>query len=291
MSARLGGVWAAVLTPLDEWLQPDAPRACAYYASLLAGGCDGLNVLGTTGEAMSLGLGQRLQFMEAVARSGLPCERMMAGTGAASLGDTVRLTQWAHDVELAAALIMPPFFYRDAGDDGVLRFFDELLARLDAAQPKLLLYNFPRMSGITFHPGLVGRLLEAYPGAICGLKDSSNDRTLQRALIERHPGFAVFPGSEADLADSLAAGAAGCISGTVALWPELAREVADGRDAAAAARLRARRDALAGLPLIGAVRYLTARRFADEAWERTMPPLQALDEELRLRADAAIANP
>ncbi len=178
------GVWAATLTPIDRHLRIDAPRAIEYYAELLEAGCDGVNILGTTGEAMSFGVDQRIEFMESVAGT-LPRERVMAGTGAASLSDTIRLTRCAIDAGLRAALILPPFFFRDATHDGVLRYYDEVLRAVPQSHGRLLLYNFPKMSGITFTSALVRRLVTELPGAFAGLKDSSNDRELQYRLDRR----------------------------------------------------------------------------------------------------------
>jgi 4-hydroxy-tetrahydrodipicolinate synthase len=271
-----GGIWSAVLTPLDDDLQPDCAKALRWYDALLSNGCDGINVLGTTGEAMSFGTAQRRRLMEAVASSGLPMERAMAGTGAASLDDAVRLTRAAFDCGFAAALVMPPFFFRDVSDDGTLRFFDALLARAAPARGRVVLYNFPRMSGVVFHPDLVDRLIAAFPEAIGGLKDSSNDRALQIEVLARHPQLPVYPGSERDLTAALAYGAAGCISGSVALWPQLAQDVFRRRDATAAAELASRRDALEGFPFVSAVRYAVARATGDASWESGLPPLQPL---------------
>ncbi len=268
------GVYAAVLTPITPNLEPDAEKAIPYYRDLLANGCDGLNLLGTTGEAMSFSAEQRLRFMEAIARSGLPLERITCGTGAAALADTVLLTQAALSLGFVAALVMPPFFYRDAGDDGIVAFFAALLARLSKHESaRILLYNFPRMSGVTFHAALVDRLLREFPGVIIGMKDSSNDRALQRALLAAHKGFAIFPGSEEYLAEAKAYGAAGCISGSVCLWPQLANEVFLSGDPERARELAKLRAGLAGAPFIPAVRRLVARERNDPAWEHPMPPL------------------
>jgi len=270
---RLHGVWAAVVTPVDASYAPDARKAIPYYGDLLAGGCDGLNLFGTTGEAMSFGAGQRCAMMESVARSGLPMDRIMVGTGAASLGDATVLFRHAIDLGFAGMLVMPPFFYRDAGDDGVMRFFDVLFARVAPPPGRVVLYNFPAMSGMTFHPDLVDRLLQAFPRAIGGIKDSSNDRALQAELLARHPELALFPGSEHYLADAVAAGAAGCISGSVALWPELAQRVHLRRLPDDTRLLSARRAALTGLPFIPAVRHGIAAQRGDESWRIPVPPL------------------
>jgi 4-hydroxy-tetrahydrodipicolinate synthase len=270
------GIWSAVLTPIDDAMQPDARKAIVYYRELLASGIQGLNVLGTTGEAMSFSVEQRMAFMSALAASGLPRERMMAGSGAASLDDAVRLVRHAFECGFSAALVMPPFYFRDASDDGIVAFFDALFARAAPPARGVLLYNFPRMTGITFHPDLVDRLLTAFPGVIVGMKESSNDPRLQSELIARHANFTILVGSEANLLAAKQRGAAGCISGSVALWPHLAHDVFEDDDRALEEELTLRRAALSAVPFISAVRYLTARMRSDDGWERPMPPLVPL---------------
>jgi 4-hydroxy-tetrahydrodipicolinate synthase len=284
----IAGIWSAVLTPVDAGLAPDAATALPYYRELLQRGCDGINLLGTTGEAMSFSADQRVAFMEAVASSGLPMERTMVGTGAASAADAARLTRQAFACGFAAALVMPPFFFRDASDDGIVHFFETLFARTNPPPASVLLYNFPKMSGIAFHPALVDRLLREFPGIFAGMKDSSNDARLQAEILSNHPGLAVLPGSEADLLAAKSRGASGCISGSVALWPELARDVFASGDETAGATLARARAALDGVPFIPAVRYVTARLRREPSWERPLPPLLPLEAPLRRTLDVAL---
>jgi len=136
----------------------------------------------------------------------------------------------------------------------------------------LLLYNFPKMSGVTFHPDLVDRLIATFPGAIGGIKDSSNDVTLQRELSTRHPELRIFPSTEEMLIDAQRQGLAGCISGSVALWPQSAHRAFANGDAAAAEQVRDARLALSGKPLIPQVRERVAKARNDENWLRAMPP-------------------
>ena len=285
----IAGIWSAVLTPLNAGQAPDVAAALSYYRELLQRGCDGVNLLGTTGEAMSFAADQRIAFMEAMASNGIPRERTMAGTGAASPADAVRLTHCAFACGFAAALVMPPFFFRDAEDDGVVRFFDLLFSRTNPRPASVLLYNFPRMSGIAFHPDLVDRLVRESPGVIAGMKDSSNDARLQSEILTRHPELEVLPGSESELPAAKARGASGCISGSVALWPELARDVFASGDEASGERLSLARAELDGAPFIPAVRYVTARLRRDASWESPLPPLVPLDEAQRRALDFAIA--
>ncbi len=284
----IGGIWSAALTPITSQLVPDVSMALPYYGELLRRGCDGLNLLGTTGEAMSFSTDQRIEFMEAVASSGLPMDRTMVGTGAASIAEAARLTRHAFACGFAAALVMPPFFFRDASDDGIVRFFETLFASTDPPGSSVLLYNFPKMSGITFHPELVDRLLREFPGVIAGMKDSSNDARLQTDILARHSELAVLPGSEADLLAARSRGAVGCISGSVALWPELTRDAFATADQACGATLTRARASLDGVPFIPAVRYVTARLRKDPSWERPLPPLLPLDAPQRRALDRAM---
>jgi 4-hydroxy-tetrahydrodipicolinate synthase len=268
---RIHGIYSATLTPFDRDHKPDSSLAVPYYRSLLDRGCDGLNILGTTGEAMSVAVKDRLRFMESIAAN-LPAPTLMVGTGATALHDAVELTKAAFALGFGAALVLPPYYYRDVTDEGVVRFFGDLISRVRPPGGGIYLYNFPRMTGLTFHAKMVETLLAEFPGAIGGMKDSSNDVALERDLHGRYPNFAVLPGSDQMLPEVLEHGLAGCISGSVCLWPELAAAAWRERDMAKAMQVRALRLALPS-PLIPAVRARVAAEQKNEAWLRSIPPL------------------
>src|SRR5436309_9186781 len=118
----LSGVIAAVATAIDESGAPDAARSVKLARFLLDTGCDGLNVLGTTGEATSFSLEQRKAVMTAYKQAGLPLDRLMVGTGAAATPDAVALTRHAAELGFAGALILPPFYYKGVPDDGLAAY-------------------------------------------------------------------------------------------------------------------------------------------------------------------------
>ncbi len=149
MTIRLRGVIAAAATPLNADFSIDTERLIQHCRALLAEGCDGINLLGTTGEATSFSVEQRLAAMQAVARSGLPMSQFMVGTGAASLNDAVRLTREARDLDFTGALVLPPFYYKPIDNVGLLAYFDELINRV-GADLRLYLYNFPQLSGVPY---------------------------------------------------------------------------------------------------------------------------------------------
>jgi len=264
-----------VLTPLDAQLRPDAPKAAAYYARLLEDGCAALNVLGTTGEATSISLVQRMAFMEALAKAGLPLERIMVGTGAAALGDAITLTAHAYACGFAAALVLPPFYYKGVTRAGIVAFYERLADAVRPPNGSLLLYHFPALSGVPFDDELVAQLLAELPQPIGGLKDSANDLGFERSLRERFPQLAVYPSSEEHIAFARENRCAGIISGSVALWPRLGARAWNSGNAGDIARARNLRAQIASTELIASVRKRVAEQTGDPSWQRCLPPLRA----------------
>src|ERR1700754_2381876 len=175
------GVVAAVATPINEDGSPDIARATRLARFLLANGCDGLNVLGTTGEATSFSLDQRKRVMTAYRDAGLPLDRLMVGTGAASVADAVALTRHAAELGFAGALVLPPFYYKGVPDEGLVAYIDTIVAATAAKPIPLYLYHFPAQSGLYWHAALITRLLAAHGDRIVGLKDSSGDMAYAHA--------------------------------------------------------------------------------------------------------------
>ena len=180
-------------------------------------------------------------------------------------------------------LALPPFYYKGVSDDGLFRFFAELIERVGDDRLRVFLYHIPPMAQIGFTPELIGRLLEAYPGTIAGTKDSAGDAVRIEALCRSFPDLAVFAGSETLLLDTLRWGGVGCISATVNVLAREAREVYDlfaaGEDAepAQAALTEARR-VVEGYALIPALKAIMRERTGDELWRNLRPPLDELDE-------------
>lgn len=279
------GVFAAALTPMDANLYPDHGAFAAHCRRLLAAGCHGVAVFGTTGEANSLSVGERLAALEALIEEGLPGEALLPGTGSSALTDTVRLSRAALDAGAAGVLVLPPFYYKGVDDDGLFRFFAEVVERVGDDRLRLYLYHIPHLTGVGFGFAVIARLLEAYPGVVVGTKDSSGDAERIATLCRKFPGFSVLAGTETLLLDTLREGAAGCISATVNVTSRLARRVHDAHQAgesdeaeALQRRLTELRALIEAYPMIPALKRLTAELTGDEGWRNLRPPLSALDE-------------
>src|SRR5215472_8187630 len=147
----LHGVIAAIATAVDARGEPDCARSIALARFLLANGCDGLNVLGTTGEATSFSLDQRRRVMNAYAESDLPLNRMMVGSGAAALADAIALTRHAAELGFAGALVLPPFYYKGVPDDGLVAYLDAIVSATASQPISIYLYHYPALSGLPWH--------------------------------------------------------------------------------------------------------------------------------------------
>jgi 4-hydroxy-tetrahydrodipicolinate synthase len=271
--SKLHGVIAAIATAVDEQGEPDCARSAALARFLLANGCNGLNVLGTTGEATSFSLEQRKRVMTTYRDSGLPLDRLMVGTGAASVADAVALTRHAAELGFAGALVLPPFYYKGVPDDGLVAYVETIVTATAARPIPIFLYHFPAQSGLPWHVGLVKRLLAAFGTRIVGLKDSSGDMAYARAAATISPSFKVFPSTEAVLIEARSGVFAGCISATANLNADLcARAWRDG-DAGALDTAVTIRKLFDGKQLVAGVKALLAHIQGDAAWARVQPPL------------------
>jgi 4-hydroxy-tetrahydrodipicolinate synthase len=286
--ALFGGINAAALTAMKPDLSPDLDRFAAHCTWLLANGCNGLGILGTTGEATSFGFDERRQILDGIVARGVPATALMPGTGTASLTDTVELTKHAKSHGCRGVLVLPPFYYKGPSDDGLFAWFSEVVNRTGGGIA-IYLYHFPQQSAVPFSLDLIARLLKAFPGVIKGVKDSSGDHANMKAMIDHFAkdGFEVYSGADNLLQQILAEGGAGCITaaGNVnARFGQVVYQKRTGAEAdAAQAVVNATRKVASSFPLIPGLREIIARSTGHDGWRTIRPP------HLRLSAEQAQA--
>ncbi|MBS0558878.1 MAG: dihydrodipicolinate synthase family protein [Proteobacteria bacterium] len=279
--ALYGGVNAAVLTPMRADLSVDLDRMAAHCRWLLANGCDGLGITGTTGEANSLGVDERIEIMEGLVERGIPAASLLPGTGTPAIPDTVKLTRRAAELGCKGALLLPPFFYKNPSDDGLFAYFSQVIERVGSGPSgkfAFYLYHFPAQSAVPFGFDLVGRLITAFPGTIRGVKDSSGDPANTFGYVEHFgaQGFEVYAGDDSLLLGLLKIGGAGCITAAANVGCSVSAEVAENwnneQGEAAQQKLTAIRKAVTSVPLIPGLKSLIARHRNDETWRNIRPP-------------------
>ena len=279
-SLPIRGVFSASFTAFHADGAVDYARTAAHARGLIEAGCDGIALLGTTGEANSLSLAERKAVLEAVVDSGVDPARLVPGTGVCSVPETIELTRHAHDRGVRTVLLLPPFYYPSPSEDGLYAHYARVLDGGAAPGLRVMLYHIPQMSGVPITHGLIERLLVSYPGVVIGVKDSSGDLDHMRGLVATFPGLAIFAGADHLLGPLLRAGGAGCITATsnlIAPWlAALAREIAAGASPEATraieGRIAAARNLFQRWPQIAALKAALARRTGIADWAVVRPP-------------------
>ena len=285
----MSGVLSPVITPFNADLTPDATRLVRQCRWLLSQDC-GLAVFGTNSEANSLSVDEKINLLDALIEAGIDANRMMPGTGACSIPDTVRLTAHATKKGCGGVLMLPPFYYKEVTDEGLFQFFAEVIERVGDSNLHIYLYHIPPIAQISISLTLIERLWKEYPKTVVGIKDSGGDWKNSGEILKRFPGFAVFSGTEAVLLKNLESGGAGCISATANINAGAIHDLYANWQApdaeAKQEELNSLRSTMQRFPMIPALKQVVAHYSGDANWERVRPPLVKLDAEQK----AALLN-
>ena len=282
-SLKFSGVLSPVLTPFTKDLKPDSRRLvklCHWLSSQNVA----LVLFGTTSEANSLSLEEKISLLNDLIDAGINPSLLMPGTGCCSLTETVQLTSHAVKLGCKGTLILPPFFYKDISDDGLLRSYAETIERVGNSALKIYLYHIPPVSGVSISLDLIERLIIRYPNVIAGVKDSSGNWDNTQSILERQwDDFRVFAGSENFLLQTMRAGGAGCISATANINPNaiynLYKEWKSDRADNLQEQLNQVRTVLESYPMIPALKSVISYYSNHPDWTIVRPPFISLEKE------------
>jgi 4-hydroxy-2-oxoglutarate aldolase len=206
--SNLAGLYPPIPTPFDDDEQVAFDKLVGNLNKWLAQPLDGVVMPGSNSEAAHLTREERIEIWRVCAEvlqgSG---KRLICGTGVETTAETIELTGIAAELGAAAALILPPYFYKPALTHEVLVTHYRTIA--DASPIPILLYNVPVFTGVDF--ALPTLLALAEHPRIVGIKDSSSNVIKMGALLAAHPDFQVFAGTGSALLPFLSIGAVGGI--------------------------------------------------------------------------------
>jgi len=288
----LSGIYAAALTPLKPDSNPDLEPVPAFLAFLADRGCHGALIFGTTGEGPSFSPGERKAVWETAlkVRETRPAFRLLAGTGTPSLTETIELTKTAFDLGYNGVVVLPPYYYRQASDDGLFSWFEELIQKAVPSDGYLLGYHFPNVAGIGFSMPLLKRLKDAFPIQFAGIKDSSHDPALASALGKTFgTDLAVFTGTDSYFSIALQNQAAGCITAPANLLSPGLRAIYDSflrnEDLSETQALvtRQRHVLEKYMPFPPALKALLSRLYEFPQWP-VRPPMVGMSDDLAAQA-------
>jgi 4-hydroxy-tetrahydrodipicolinate synthase len=273
-------LFVPAITPFKPDLSVDTERFVAHSRLLLADGADGLACFGTTSEANSMSVAERMDALEALVAAGIPAARLIPGTGCSALPDTIALTQHAVGLGCLGTLTLPPFFYKPLSDDALFASFASVIDAVGSDKLRLYLYHIPQMTGVPITLGVIERLLKAYPTTIAGLKDSSGNWDNTASVIAAFPQIESYSASESLIVKNVQAGGAGCISASanvnVAGIMALIRGLGTPQEADLLACVGAIRSLFEKIPLIPGIKATVAARLDDPGYAIVRPPLVAI---------------
>jgi dihydrodipicolinate synthase/N-acetylneuraminate lyase len=282
---RVRGTLAAAVTPITGVAGSiDGDGVGAVVDFYARSGLDGILALGTTGEGILFSLDERRFAADEFVTSAHHRLAVVVHCGAQTTHDTVLLAEHAAAHEAAGvAVIPPPYFALDA--EAIWRHLD---AAAHACAPlPFYIYEFAARSGYAVPIEVVERLRSTAPN-LAGLKVSDSPfESVQPYLL---PGLDIFVGAEGLIAQGMASGAAGAVSGLAGAFPELTMDAVGSRNAEASARAARVRSLIEPFPFQSALKFILQRRgVAIE--DAVRPPLRTLDDTQRNALRALLDDP
>jgi 4-hydroxy-tetrahydrodipicolinate synthase len=291
-SHPLAGVFAAALTPLRANFSLDIDSVPVLLDFLAQRGCHGALLTGTTGEGPSFSQQERVDIFRAAVgvRASRRDFKLLAGTGTPSLTETIELNRAAFDLGFDGVVVLPPYYFRKATDDGLYEWFSQVISRSVPENGYLLGYHIPNTAGIGFSIPLLSKLKDNFPVQFAGIKDSSHDADFAHNLGDLFGDeLLVLTGTDTYLQLALENLAGGCITAPANLISPYLRTIWDafiaGKDSirsqAKVTELRHILEKYAPFPPV--IKALAARLHNFPHWA-IRPPLLALSADMEERA-------
>jgi len=230
---ELGRLLTAMVTPFTADGAVDYAQARRLARALIDSGSDGVVVTGTTGEAPTLTIPEKLRLWTEVAGELRGRAAVVAGSGDNCTADSVDLSREAERTGVDALLLTVPY-YNKPTQEGIERHF---AAVAEAVSLPVIPYNIPGRTGVNMTADTQLRL--ARIANVAGVKEASGNMAQIARLIEEAPGYRVWSGNDEDTFAVVSLGGYGVISVVSHLvgrqLASMIRAQVDGRTAEAAA--------------------------------------------------------
>lgn len=283
MNPDIHGLWPALLLPVAGDGTLDTPRAIAHAKRMLAAGCNGVTLFGTTGEGPAFTVAERKALLESMLGGGVLADQIIVTTTALALGDAIELGRHASRLGVHRQMFMPPFFFNQPRDAGVVDAVSQVIRGIGDDALKLLLYHFPVMSIYDFSIEAITELVTRHPGQVIGAKDSSGDLAHSLIWAKAFPNLSILVGAEHHVAEVMQVGGSGSINGLANVAPRLMARVIESPANVTAAdsqlilSLLALLDVRPNMPFVGVYKMMLAEQTGDAQWLNMRAPLCPLD--------------
>ena len=209
---KISGVFSAALTPVKNDLSINKDLYLRHCQYLMRQGHDGLGIFGTTGEANSFSVKERKESLEFLLLNKIDPKVLIPGTGSSSINEAIDMTKHAVNYKVKAILLLPPFYYKNVSDEGLINYYRHIIEKVGDNEMKYILYHIPQYSYAPISFKMIEILLKLYPNNIVALKDSSGDGDRMMKIIKYFNDFAVFCGHDSLALNIVKRGGAGAIT-------------------------------------------------------------------------------
>lgn len=204
-SSPFGSVLTAMVTPMHEGGAIDLESAQKLAKFLVARGCDGLVLSGTTGEAPTTHAPEKVDLIRAVREAVGPGVSLLAGVGSNDTAHAVRMAEQADDAGADGILALTPYYSKPT-QAGVVAHFRAILGSTNLP---VMLYDIPGRTGLAISDWALDQV--AAHDRIVAVKDATGNVTAAKERIER-TGLAWYSGDDPLTLDFLRVGAVGVVS-------------------------------------------------------------------------------
>ncbi len=214
------GSLPAIPTPMLDDGSLDIPALKRMLDWHVAEGTDGIVVVGTTGESPTVDFDEHCLLIKTTVDHIAGRIPVIAGTGANSTPEAIKLAKYAKEAGADAHLSVVPYYNKPA-QEGLYQHFKAIA---EAVELPLILYNVPGRTVADLSNDTTLRLAQL-PN-IVGIKDATGNLERAADLIKRAPkGFALYSGDDATGVAAVLLGYHGCISVTATVAPKLMHDM------------------------------------------------------------------
>ena len=209
---KINGIYSAALTPINDDLSINKNLYLEHCQYLMKQGHDGLAIFGTTGEANSFSIKEKCDTIDFLLSNNLDSNLLIPGTGSSSVEDAIQLTKFAEKNKSRAVLLLPPFYYKNVSDEGIINYFRKIIETVGSSDFHYLLYNIPQTTSVVLNFNIIETLLKLYPNNIVGIKDSSGNIDSMLKTVKYFQDLALFCGHDSLALKIYKRGGAGAIT-------------------------------------------------------------------------------
>ena len=283
---KIHGTYCAALTPLNTDYSINKELFLEHCNNLLSEGLDGLGIFGTTGEANSFNVNEKIQAVNYLIDNNIGPDKLIPGTGLCSVSDTVLYSKAIAKLKVKAVLVLPAFYYKNVSNEGVVEFYKRVIDEVGDSDLKYILYNIPQISGVPIGFEVIEQLIKLFPDNVVGMKDSSGDLDNMLKITKYFNGFSLFSGSDSLALKVRKYGGAGAITATSNISGKLLsyiinnyKEEMNEENFQSLQKLQVQiRETLFTHEPISALKAFLSVKNNEEEWNRINPPLNVIPD-------------